>query len=265
MSIERKFKMFSTKEWIQYLQYKLSPEREKELEVELTKDAFLNEAIKVIGDKENRALSYQSISLLIGEVQQYTGVSESKIIQSKENKILEPSDPVNWQLIGFIIGGILLLGLLGYGIYYLLSNSPNSSDPEQIMVEAESVSNIQSYADSSSLPMETIPSANVAASIPVDTAASVTVKKPVIKNKPSQTTVNDGTSNEQSTSSTPIVKSTSSMNPAASQKERELFNQAQEIFKQGKREEAKKILQELKSYDNPMKSQAESILKNMDN
>ena len=121
--------MFSTKEWIQYLQYKLSPEREKELEVELTKDAFLNEAIKVIGDKENRALSYQSISLLIGEVQQYTGVSESKIIQSKENKILEPSDPVNWQLIGFIIGGILLLGLLGYGIYYLLSNSPNSSDP----------------------------------------------------------------------------------------------------------------------------------------
>ena len=113
--------------------------------------------------------------------------------------------------------------------------------------------------------METIPSANVAASIPVDTAASVTVKKPVIKNKPSQTRADDGTSNDQNTSNTPIVKSTPSMNPATSQKERELFNQAQEIFKQGKREEAKKILQELKSYDNPMKSQAESILKNMDN
>ena len=80
--------MFSTKEWIQYLQYKLSPDREKELEMEMTKNPFLNEAVKVIGDKENRALSHQSISLLIGEVQQYTGVSESRIVQAKENRVL---------------------------------------------------------------------------------------------------------------------------------------------------------------------------------
>ena len=69
MNIEKKFKMFSTKEWIQYLQYKLSPEREKELESQLVKDPFLNEAVTTIGDKENRALAYQSISLLINEQQ----------------------------------------------------------------------------------------------------------------------------------------------------------------------------------------------------
>lgn len=251
--------MFSTKEWIQFLQYKLSPEREKEMETEMTKNPFLNEAVKVIGDKENRALSHQSISMLIGEVQQYTGVSESKIVQSKENRDQEPSVPVNWKLIGLIVGALLLLGLIGYGIYYFLSNSVNSADQEQTMIEAESVSNIQSYADSSSLPMETIPSATAAASIPVDSVASSIIKKPVVKPKPSQTTISDGSSNA------PTVKPVSSISPSASQKERELFNQAQEIFKQGKREEAKKILQELKSYDNPMKSQAESILKNMDN
>lgn len=265
MSIERKFKMFSTKEWIQYLQYKLSPDREKELDVEMTKNPFLNEAVKVIGDKENRALSHQSISLLIAEVQQYTGVSESRIVQSKENRVLEPSIPMNWKLIGLIGGAILLLGLIGYGIYYFLSNSVSSADQEQTMVEAESVSNIQSYADSSSLPMETIPNATAAASIPADSVATSAIKKPAVKPKPSSTTSGDVNSNDQNTLSTPVVKPTSSINPAASEKERELFNQAQEIFKQGKREEAKKILRELKSYDNPMKSQAESILKNMDN
>jgi hypothetical protein len=265
MNIERKFKMFSTKEWIQYLQYKLSPDREKELEVEMTKNPFLNEAVKVIGDKENRALSHQSISLLIGEVQQYTGVSESRIVQSKENRVLEPSVPMNWKLIGFIVGALLLLGLLGYGIYYFLRNSANSVDQEQTMVEAETVSNIQSYADSSSLPMETIPNATTAASIPIDSVASATVKKPAAKPKPSQSSTSDGSSSDQSSSSTPAVKPISSINPAASQKERELFNQAQESFKQGNREEAKKILRELKSYDNPMKSQAETILKNIEN
>lgn len=46
MNIERKFKMFSTKEWIQYLQYKLSPEREKELEVQSAKDEFFKRSYR---------------------------------------------------------------------------------------------------------------------------------------------------------------------------------------------------------------------------
>jgi hypothetical protein len=265
MMIERKFKMLSTKEWIQYLQYKLSPEREKELEVEMTKDDFLNESLKVIGDKENRALAHQSISFLISEVQEYTGVSESKIIQIKEIRSMEPTAPVNWKLIGLIAGGLLLLGLLGYGIYYFLSSDANNVDQEQTMVEAESVSSIQSYADSSSMPMETIPTASAAASNSVDTIAASTMKKPLFKAKSLQTTTESVNSSDQVSSTSPSVNPTPSINSAASQKERDLFNQAQEIYKQGNREGAKKILRELKSYDNPMKSQAESILKNMEN
>jgi hypothetical protein len=266
MNIERKFKMFSTKEWIQYLQYKLSPEREKDLESQLVKDPFLNEAVTTIGDKENRALAYQSISLLINEVQLYTGVSESKILKSKETSEEQTTMPINWKLIGIIAGGLLLLGMLGYGIYYFLSSSSGADNEEQTMVEAESVSNIQSYADSSSRPMEIIPNAVSAASTPVDTPIS-SLTKPVLKKPAIQGSNN--LSNTSQVNSAPSKTSNSSAvtspSAALSQKERELFNQAQEIYKQGNREEAKRILRELKSYDNPMKSQAETILKNMEN
>lgn len=261
MSIERKFKMFSTKEWIQFLQYKLSPEREKELEIQCEKDPFLKEAVNTIGDKENRALAYQSVALLINEVQQYTGVSESKIVKSRENVETKKEMPINWRIVGIIIMGIILMGILGYGIYYFLSSSPGVDAQDQTMVEAETVSSIQSYADSSSLPMETIPNAAVAASMPVD-SVSMTKQKVATKKNQSQSSSSIGDINNDINPA-----SSNASNPAAavSQKERELFNQAQEIYKQGNREEAKEILRKLKSYDNPMKSQAETILKNMEN
>lgn len=266
MSIDRKFKMFSTKEWIQYLQYKLSPEREKELEVQLTKDAFLKEAIDTMGDKENRALSYQSVTFLINEVQDYTGVSESNISRVKERADYDSSTPMNWKLIGIVAAGIVVLGLIIYGIYALVNHLSNSPAQEQTMTEAESVSSVQSYADSSSLPMETLPNASVA---PIqDTIAA----KPAVKTNPtaaaSKPTASAASgSGLQINNNTPVKTTTtnSGNSNGASQKERELFNQAQEIFKQGNREEAKRILRELKSYDNPMKSQAETILKNMEN
>ncbi|MCE2962765.1 MAG: hypothetical protein ACK5UE_03580 [Chitinophagales bacterium] len=266
MNIERKFKMFSTKEWIQYLQYKLSPEREKELESQLVKDPFLNEAVTTIGDKENRAQSYQSISLLINEVQHYTGVSESKILKSKETSEDNTAMPIDWKLVSMIAGGLFLLGMLGYGIYYFLSSSSGVDNEEQTMVEAESVSNIQSYADSSSRPLEVIPNAVSAASTPLDTPVS-SVTKPVLKKPAIQGSNNVASSTQLNSASSKASNSSAPNSPAAalSQKERELFNQAQEIYKQGNREEAKRILRELKSYDNPMKSQAETILKNMEN
>jgi len=266
MSIEKKFKMFSTREWIQFLQYKLSPEREKELEMQLEKDSFLQEAVATIGDKENRALSYQSVSLLISEVQQYTGVSESKIVRSKESVDVQTQVPINWKLIGILAGGIMLLGILGYGIYHVLSISPSENGEQPVMVEAESVSSIQSYADSSSLPMETIPSALPAASVPVD-SSSMSASKPSLKRSISKPSSGESLANQESVISPTRNSNNSSSAPnlAISQKERELFNQAQEMYKQGNREDAKKILRELKSYENPMKSQAETILKNMEN
>ena len=267
MNIERKFKMFSTKEWIQFLQYKLSQEREKEMEVQMTKEAFLKEAIETIGDKENRAVSFQSMTHLISEVQQYTGVSESKISRSKESIDYDVTAPINWKLIGVVSAGIALLCLLVFGVYALIHRLSNSPEQEQTMLEAESVSSIQSYADSSGMPMEIIP-INTNKRL-VDT----TPAKPAVKTNPypsasmpaksGSTAANTGEESENT-----VLKnntSNTSNSNGASQRERDLFNQAQEIFKQGNREEAKRILRELKSYDNPMKSQAETILKNMEN
>jgi hypothetical protein len=258
--------MFSTKEWIQYLQYKLSPEREKELEIQLAKDEFLKEAIDTIGDKENRVISYQSVTFLINEVQDYTGVSESKISRVKERADYDTSTPIDWKMIGLVGAGILLLGLIIYGIFSLVTHLSNSPEQEQTMIEAESVSSVQSYADSSSLPMETIPNASSSAFI--DTAST----RPAVKANPSAAASKSSASKTSATSvqsdnSTPERSSNPSAGNSigASQKERDLFNQAQEIYKQGNREEARKILRELKSYDNPMKSQAETILKNMEN
>ena len=262
MNIERKFKMFSTKEWIQYLQYKLSPEREKELEVQSAKDEFLKEAIDILGDKENRAISYQSISFLINEVQDYTGVSESKISRVKERADYDTSTPIDWKMIGLIGAGILLIGLIIYGIFSLFAHLSNSPEQEQALIEAESVSSVQSYADSSSLPMETIP--NASSSALIDTAST----RPVVKVNPASAASKPSVSNSvQSDNNTPARAANASVGNSngANKKERELFNQAQEIYKQGNIEEARRILRELKSYDNPMKSQAETILKKMGN
>jgi len=198
MNIERKFKMFSTKEWIQYLQYKLSPEREKELEVQSAKDEFLKEAIDILGDNENRAICYQSISFLINEVQDYTGVSESKISRVKERADYDTSTPIDWKMIGLIGAGILLIGLIIYGIFSLFAHLSNSPEQEQTLIEAESVSSVQSYADSSSLPMETIPNASSSAFI--DTATA----RPVVKVNPASAASKHSVSNSvQSDNNTP--------------------------------------------------------------
>jgi hypothetical protein len=144
----------------------------------------------------------------------------------------------------------------------LATNLSNSPEQEQTMIEAESVSSIQSYADSSSLPMETIPNASSGSKI--DTAST----RPAVKVNPSSAASKPTVSNSlQSNNNTParVVNASPSNSSGAGQKERELFNQAQEIYKQGNREGARRILRELKSYDNPMKSQAETILKNMGN
>ena len=190
--------MFSTKEWIQYLQYKLSPEREKELEVQSAKDEFLKEAIDILGDNENRAICYQSISFLINEVQDYTGVSESKISRVKERADYDTSTPIDWKMIGLIGAGILLIGLIIYGIFSLFAHLSNSPEQEQTLIEAESVSSVQSYADSSSLPMETIPNASSSAFI--DTATA----RPVVKVNPASAASKHSVSNSvQSDNNTP--------------------------------------------------------------
>jgi hypothetical protein len=256
MTIERKFNMFSTREWIQYLQYKLSPEREKELSENAERDPFLKEALSAIGSQENRPIAFQSISYLISIVEENTGVSESKITRAATTRRSSSpiaNDSLNSKLILLIIGGFILAGVLGFGIYSLINHQSTSNQIDEITTLADSTTIANTnYADSSSRPFDVIPSATT----PVDTLPkpianpSSSARKPISQ----QPTAN--------TSSTPISNSP----PVASGngKERELFEKAQDLYKQEKHDEAKKILRELKSYDNPMKAQAEKILSSLD-
>lgn len=258
MSIDRKFNMLSTKEWIQYLQYKLTPEREKEIEIQSQKDVFLKEALDIIGDKENRALAYQSITYLINVIEGNTGVSESKITKVKSvSTNTNSGSSIQPKLIAIIIAGLILLGMLGYGIYYLIQQN-NSTNEESTMVEAQTISESQSYADSSLLPMETLPTP-ISAMTDTTKVAKLTPKSNV------KSSSNTNNSTEIIYRESPVQSASEPKVESNSSKERELFQQAQDQFKNGNRDEAKRILKELKSYENPMKSQAETILKNMEN
>lgn len=261
MSIEKKFNKFSTKEWIQYLQYKLSPEREKELDMQTEKDPFLKEAVDTIGDKENRPIAYQSITYLINVIEQGTGVSESRITKTKtESPKASGATTVNPRILLGAFVGLIVLGLLAFGIYYFITHSSSSAE-EQTMTEAETVSETQLYADSSAMPLEALPTGSQAKPDTIKlTNPQSSATKP-IATKPAVSEDEQRTKKENTTSSSMTTTTSSTL----SNRERELFNQAQEYYKQNNREEAVRILKELKSYENPMKSKAESILKNMEN
>jgi hypothetical protein len=264
MTIERKFNMFSTREWIQYLQYKLSPEREKELAENADRDPFLKEALDAISAQENRPIAFQSISYLISIVEENTGVSESKITRAATTR--RSSSPIsnetfNPKLILLIAGGLALACILGFGIYTLINHQSTSNNIEEITTQADSTSiSNANYADSSARPFDILPSGTVA----VDTTPkpvvnpSTSARKP-ISQQPQETIYPTTTTTVNS--STPSTASSASNGNG---KERELFNKAQELYMQDKRDEAKKILRELKSYDNPMKAQAENILTSID-
>lgn len=264
--MEKKFNMFSTKEWVQFLQYKISPEREKELMDKANSDPFLREAIEVISTQEYRPIAFQSLSYLIGQVEDATGVSESNITSER---ISRRKDPMMSRNILFLVGGILLAGLVAFGIYYAITNRTE-------VIEAEDMNSIETIpvsetVDTSSKPFDVIPNTTPL----LDTASkasSATTGLNESKKKTSRPTtvtgvVNPTASSETKTAevSTPpaaVVSKPSSEAPQGS-KERELFGQAQDMFKQGNVQGAKQILNQLNSYDNPMKKQSGNILDNM--
>lgn len=266
--IEKKFNMFSTKEWLQFLQYKISPEREKELMDKASSDSFLREAVEAISTQENRPVSFQSLSYLISQVEDATGVSESNITSEKIRRRVDPD--MNKKLI-LIIGGIFLAGLIAFGIYYFISNRTEVIDAEASN-EIESIPQ-QEMVDTSSRPFDIIPTSTPVvdsiAPTPVNTPTQSTPKKKV--NTASTSSSSYTTSPSYTEPKTTAVVATTPTPPQASaparsnqvSKERELFNQAQDMFKQGNRDGAKQILNQLNSYDNPMKSQSGKILENM--
>lgn len=277
--IERKFNMLSTKEWLQYLQYKLAPERDKEINERLSGDPFLKEAVDCIGDKDNRAVAFQSLTYLIGQIEDATGVSESRVLAVHAPKNY---DSTLWKKIAIILAGLSMIGLLGWGIYYIINKNSSDVSEEDMLIpkDTATTSTVSQYIDTSASPLDVIPAG--AATVPsIDTTSAKPAPNPSAKpTKPKPTATNSSlgalypksqssgivaSNAAPSAASTPAASSGLKVENAATPKEREQFNTAQEKFKNGDREGARQILQNLKSYDNPMKSQAETILKNMGN
>ena len=263
--MEKKFNMFSTKEWVQFLQYKISPEREKELMDKSATDPFLREAIEVISTQEYRPIAFQSLSYLIGQVEDATGVSESNITSER---ISRRKDPMMNRNLLFLVGGILLAGLVAFGIYYVISNRTE-------VIEAEDMNSMETLpasetVDTSSKPFDVIPNTTPILDTPIK-ASSATAGQNESKKKITRPTTGTASANQTAPS---VTKAAEVSAPAAAvakpsseapqgSKERELFGQAQDMFKQGNLQGAKQILNHLNSYDNPMKNQSGKILENI--
>lgn len=262
--IEKKFTMLSTKEWLQLFQYKLSPEREKELHERANHDPFLKEAVETITTQDNRPIAFQSLTYLIHQIEDATGVSESNIATGKTSSSYNTGS-LSAKTLWMILAGLLLVALLASGIYYYV-NLPDSELTADDLVEVDSTATTQ-YVDTSNRPLDVIPNMPSTTDTPLTSITNPIKAASSTKKSSSNSTYSSDNTTTSNTSSSLTVEH---KNPSAAgstgdgNRERELFQQAQDKFKTGDREGAKQILNNLKGYDNPMKNQAEKILHNMD-
>jgi hypothetical protein len=235
---------------MQYLQHKLPNDREKELLDRAQYDEFLRESLDAINSMEGRHLAYQSLNYIHQQIENATGVSESRISNTNVNQYETPVDTKKYVMIGL---GVLAIALIAFGIFYFVNNNTSNTEEEEDNTMNELVEDttpVANSVDSSTLPMEQItPDANTAASVPVTTATPMVASpnKPTSKPTPN-TGQNTNNTNSQNT---------------GENKDRKLFDEAQNLYKSGKIEESKAILNKLKSYENPYKGQSEDILKNL--
>jgi uncharacterized membrane protein YukC len=190
LNIEKKFTMLSTKEWMQYLQHKLPNDREKELLDKAEYDEFLRESLEAINSMEGRHLAYQSLNYIHQQIENTTGVSESRISNTNIDKYETPVDTKKYLMIGLVVLAVILIA---YGVFYFFNNTTHSNkeNEENSMNElVEDTSSATNTIDSSSLPMEQItPDASSAANIPAATTSSATTISDNSKsNTPSSTT-----------------------------------------------------------------------------
>lgn len=250
LNIEKKFTMLSTKEWMQYLQHKLPNDREKELLDRAQYDEFLRESLDAINSMEGRHLAYQSLNYIHQQIENATGVSESKISNTNVNQYETTVDTKKYLLIGL---GFLVVAALILGIFYFVNNNMTKATGEieenPINELVEDTTPVTNTIDSSTLPMDQItPDATTAATVP---ATSTTIA-------PTSTSTNKPTPKP----ATSTVQPTTNLNNqnSAENNDRKLFDEAQNLYKSGKVNESKAILNKLKSYDNPYKGQSEEIL-----
>jgi uncharacterized membrane protein YukC len=190
LNIEKKFTMLSTKEWMQYLQHKLPNDREKELLDRAEYDEFLRESLEAINSMEGRHLAYQSLNYIHQQIENTTGVSESRISNTNIDKYETPVDTKKYLMIGLAVLAVILIA---YGVFYFFNNTTHSNEEndENSMNElVEDTSSASNTIDSSSLPMEQItPDASSAANVPAATTSSATTISDNSKsNTPASTT-----------------------------------------------------------------------------
>ena len=257
--IEKKFVLFSTKEWLQFLQYKLNPDREKELMDRSLIDPFLKEAVETISDQNNRGAAFQSLCFLISEIEEITGVSES--IVSGISPARSSASNNSLKKIAFTFGGLILAILIGFGIYRMVTSPTVPNEEDTISIDTN-ITLTPAGLDTSASPLDVLPNTGIST---VD-SQSKTATLPNATNAASKPAITPNSNIATQTISTPKTSTPSTPAENSSNiKANEQFSKAQELYKKGKNEEAKKILENLKSYDNPKREQAEKILKTIGN
>ncbi len=252
--IEKKFVLFSTKEWLQFLQYKLNPDREKELMDRSLMDPFLKEAVDTISDQNNRGVAFQSLCFLISEIEEVTGVSESIVSGISPARSSASND--SHKKIAFIVGGLIVASLIGFSIYRMVTSSSVPNEEDTISIDT-SITITPIGLDTSASPLDVLPNTGIPT---VDSQPKV-AELPNATKAASKPAITPNSSIGTQIISTPRTSTQSkSAENSSNIKANEQFNKAQELYKKGNNEEARKILENLKSYDNPRRKQAEKIL-----
>jgi len=259
IDIEKKFVKLSTKEWMQYLQYKLSPERERELMDHTQYDIFLSDALESINAMEGRHLAYNSLSYIHSQIEEMTGVSGSKISNQRSTVNHYSSSSPNFNNYKIVLIVLAICAVLGIGIWmfnYFNSSTDENNLSEESLIESESATKSNDLIDSSTLPMSTIQNNSSSSTEPSMTPIKATsTSNSNVQSTPSLV-------DEQKMKNESLTNVKSEPNNIKNS-EKEEFERAQDLYKQGKINESKEILKKLRNYDNPYKTQSETLLKNL--
>ena len=250
--IIKKFNKLSTKEWLQYFQFKLSPDREKELVSHATQDPFLKDALDGFSDQNIRPIAHQSYNLLLSKIRTSSG--NSAFSRNATGGSSSSMSYLNLKTI--ILGLVLLAAIIGAGflINYLMNTDTEDNDYTQEEPAIEAIETDIPSEDENA-PLEVIPNTESISQPEETSQTQSTTNNSSSRNQETNQTVEPTiteTTNSPSLSTeepSPSSAEVNKPNTAPTQdfsKENELFQKAQQLYTQGKYSESKQILQKLK-------------------
>ncbi|MCU0327461.1 MAG: hypothetical protein MUE53_00560 [Chitinophagales bacterium] len=262
--IHKKFNKLTTKEWNQYFQNKLSPEREKQLMEHLPYDPFLKEAVDTINEGDVKSVAYNSLQLIHAQIEEITGVGSTSNYNASSTNNFFSSKAFK---IGLFI--LVLLGVIGLGLWlwYIFNRDMSikqlRSENEEIetveMVKTDLPNPNDSLLINDIQPIQT----NSASSISIPSSSSVNNNS--ITNPSFSNPIDNSKGNNTKPTSTPApapAPSTSEYRTVIVDNDANLkFQKAQELYKNNKINEAKVLLKELRNTE--LRDKAETALKNI--